>query len=57
MLKPELFDAIHERGKWIAVFGEDLDDPATQQRLIQLKADIIFSDRPDILRQTLAKHH
>jgi len=53
MLIPQLFEAFHARGKWIAVFGEFLDDPVWQKKLIQLKTDIIFCDRPDVLRKTL----
>jgi len=53
LLTPQLFEAFHARGKWIAVFGELLNDPAMQKWMVDLKADIIFSDRPDILRQTL----
>jgi len=54
MLTPELFEAFHAKGKWIAVFGEMLDDPKMQKMMVQLKADIIISDRPDVLKSTLS---
>jgi len=52
-LIPGLFDALHEKGKRIAVFGELLNHKEGQNHLIELNADILFTDRPDILQETL----
>jgi len=49
---PSLFELIRARGKHIAVYGETLDDPEVIKKMVNLKADIIFSSRPEILRET-----
>ncbi|CAF0960212.1 unnamed protein product [Rotaria magnacalcarata] len=52
MLTQHLIDTIHKAGKPLALVGSLLDDPKVQQEMIQLGIDILFTDRPDILRQT-----
>eukprot|EP00026_Physarum_polycephalum_P015115 Phypoly_transcript_15728.p1 GENE.Phypoly_transcript_15728~~Phypoly_transcript_15728.p1 ORF type:complete len:269 (+),score=34.34 Phypoly_transcript_15728:84-890(+) len=53
-LIPNLFDVLHKKGKKIAVFGELLNHKEGQKQLIDMKADILFTDQPDILKETLS---
>lgn len=53
MLTQHLVDTIHKAGKPLAFVGSLLDDPKVQQEMIELGIDILFTDRPDVLRQTL----
>jgi glycerophosphoryl diester phosphodiesterase len=53
LLTPHLIETIHKAGKPLAFVGSLLDNPKTQQEMIELGVDILFTDRPDILRQTL----
>ncbi|CAF3634957.1 unnamed protein product [Rotaria sp. Silwood1] len=53
ILNKDLIDTIHKAGKPLAIVGSLLDDKNVQKEMIQLGIDIIFTDRPDILRQTL----
>ncbi|CAF5066972.1 unnamed protein product [Rotaria sp. Silwood1] len=53
ILNKDLIDTIHKAGKPLAIVGSLLDDQNVQKEMIQLGIDIIFTDRPDILRQTL----
>ena len=53
LVNKHLIDTIHKAGKPLALVGTLLDDPSIQKEMIELGADILFTDRPDILRQTL----
>jgi glycerophosphoryl diester phosphodiesterase len=53
ILTQHLIDTIHKAGKPIALVGSLLDDPKVQQEMIELGIDILVTDRPDVLRQTL----
>lgn len=52
ILNKHLIDTIHKAGKPLALVGSLLDDPNVQYEMIGLGVDILFTDRPDILRQT-----
>ncbi|CAF1037619.1 unnamed protein product [Adineta steineri] len=52
ILTQHLIDTIHKTGKPLAIVGSLLDDPKIQKEMIELGVDILFTDRPDILRQT-----
>jgi glycerophosphoryl diester phosphodiesterase len=52
MLTKHLIDTIHKSGKPLAFVGSLLDDPIIQKEMIELGVDILFTDRPDALRQT-----
>jgi glycerophosphoryl diester phosphodiesterase len=52
LLTKHLVDIIHKAGKPLALVGSLLDDPTVQKEMIELGVDILFTDRPDILRQT-----
>lgn len=52
MLTKHLVDTIHQTGKPFAVVGSLLDDVNVQKQMIEFGVDILFTDRPDILRQT-----
>ncbi|CAF1629668.1 unnamed protein product [Adineta ricciae] len=56
ILTSHLVDTIHKTGRPLALVGSLLDDPAVQREVIQLGVDIIFTDRPDVLRQTLESY-
>jgi len=43
-------------GYWIGVFGPLLDDPNIQKRFIDLGVQLIVTDRPDVLRKTIASY-
>jgi len=47
-----LINTIHKAGKPLAFVGSLLDDPIVQKEMIELGVDILFTDRPDVLRQT-----
>ena len=49
----DLIESIHRAGKPVAVVGSLLDRDEVQREMIQLGLDILFTDRPDVLRQTL----
>jgi glycerophosphoryl diester phosphodiesterase len=53
MLTKHLINTIHQAGKPLALVGSLLDDPIVQKEMIELGIDILFTDRPDVLRQTL----
>ncbi|UJR20323.1 hypothetical protein I4U23_023454 [Adineta vaga] len=53
ILTSHLIDTIHKTGRPLAIVGSLLDDPKIQKEMIELGIDILFTDRPDILRQTL----
>jgi glycerophosphoryl diester phosphodiesterase len=53
LITKHLVDTIHQAGKPLALVGKLLDDPSIQKEMIELGVDILFTDRPDILRQTL----
>jgi len=53
ILTQDLIDTIHKAGKPIALVGSLLDDAKVQQEMIELGIDILVTDRPDVLRQTL----
>jgi glycerophosphoryl diester phosphodiesterase len=53
MLTPHLIETIHRTGRPLAIVGSLLDDPTVQKEMIELGVDILFTDRPDVLRQTL----
>ncbi|CAF0949044.1 unnamed protein product [Rotaria sordida] len=53
ILNKHLIDTIHKAGKPLALVGSLLDDSNVQREMIELGIDILFTDRPDILRQTL----
>jgi glycerophosphoryl diester phosphodiesterase len=52
ILTEHLIKTIHKAGKPLALVGSLLDDPTVQKEMIQLGIDILFTDRPDVLRQT-----
>ena len=52
MLTPHLFHTLHKAGKPLALVGSLLDDPKVQREMIELGVDILFTDRPDVLRKT-----
>ena len=49
----DLIESIHRAGKPVAAVGSLLDRDDVQREMIQLGFDILFTDRPDVLRQTL----
>jgi len=49
-----LITRLLEMGFWIGVFGPYLDDVEHQKRFISLGVQLICTDRPDILRKTMA---
>ncbi|KAL0487096.1 glycerophosphodiester phosphodiesterase [Acrasis kona] len=51
----DLFDAFHSLHKKIALFGPALDRTDVVNYALGAKTDIIFSDRPDVLRSVLDK--
>lgn len=51
-----LLDTIHRAGKPLALVGSLLDDRQVQKEMIELGVDILFTDRPDILRETLNQY-
>ena len=53
LLTKQLLDVIHKAGKPLALVGSLLDLPDVQKEMIELGVDILFTDRPDVLRQTL----
>jgi glycerophosphoryl diester phosphodiesterase len=53
LITKHLVNTIHKAGKPLALVGTLLDDPKVQKEMIELGIDILFTDRPDILRQTL----
>ncbi|CAF0982495.1 unnamed protein product [Didymodactylos carnosus] len=53
ILKEDLFKLFHQYEKPIALVGGELDNPQIIKDMIRYGADILFSDRPDVLRQTL----
>ena len=52
LLTKHLINTIHKAGKPLALVGSLLDDPKVQKEMIELGIDILFTDRPDVLRQT-----
>jgi glycerophosphoryl diester phosphodiesterase len=52
MITKHLISTLHKAGKPLALVGSLLDDPKVQQEMIELGVDILFTDRPDVLRQT-----
>ncbi|CAF3820659.1 unnamed protein product [Rotaria sp. Silwood1] len=53
ILNKHLVDTKHKAEKSLANFGSLLDDSNSQKEMIELGIDILFTDRPYILRQTL----
>lgn len=53
LLTKDFLDRIHRAGKPLALVGSLLDHVDVQNEMIQLGVDILFTDRPDVLRQTL----
>jgi len=49
----DLINTIHKAGKPLALAGSLLDDSNVQKEMIELGIDILFTDRPDVLRKTL----
>ena len=56
LLDKRLINTIHQAGKPLALVGTLLDDQQVQKEMIELGVDILFTDRPDILRQTLNEY-
>jgi len=48
-----LVEAIHRAGCKLIVVGDFLDNPSFQKQCVEWGVDIILSDRPDILSQTM----
>lgn len=53
LINPDFLHRLHQAGKPVALVGSLLDRVDVQKEMIQLGVDILFTDRPDILRQTL----
>ncbi|CAF3946630.1 unnamed protein product [Rotaria sp. Silwood1] len=53
ILNKHLVDTKHKAEKSLAIVGSLLDDSNVQKEMIELGIDILFTDSPDILRQTL----
>lgn len=53
LVTKSLLDTLHRAGKLLALVGSLLDDRQVQKEMIELGVDILFTDRPDILRETL----
>ncbi|CAF2749769.1 unnamed protein product [Rotaria sp. Silwood2] len=51
-LTEHLINTIHKAGKPLALVGPLLDDQKVQQEMIELGIDVLFTDRPNIFRQT-----
>ncbi len=56
-MSKDIFDALHAKGRSIAVFGPLLDDPKVQRKLLDWKTDVLFTDRPDIFRETIDDYY
>lgn len=56
LIDQRLINTIHQAGKPVALVGSLLDDRQVQKEMIELGVDILFTDRPDILRQTLNEY-
>ena len=56
LLTKALVDTIHQAGKPLALVGSLLGDRQVQKEMIELGVDILFTDRPDILRETLNQY-
>lgn len=52
LLTKHLIDTIHQAGKPLAIVGSLLDNPTVEKEMIELGIDILFTDRPDVLRET-----
>ena len=52
LLTKDFLDRIHRAGKPLALVGSLLDRVDVQNEMIRLGVDILFTDRPDVLRQT-----
>ena len=53
LLTQSLIDLVHSHHKMVFLVGTALDDPATQRHYISMGVDVLFVDRPWVLRQTL----
>ena len=53
LVTKDLLTRIHSLGKPLSLVGSLLDRPDVQREMIDLGVDILFTDRPDLLRQTL----
>jgi glycerophosphoryl diester phosphodiesterase len=55
MLTKKFFDALHAKGCWVAVFGPLINDASAQKLFVEWGADMIVTDRPDVLNQSLGR--
>ncbi len=53
MISQPLFEALHAKGKWIALFGEGLNEPDVITTMLSYQTDIVMSDMPNVLRETI----
>jgi len=56
LLTEGLFNALHRRGHWIAVFGPALNHSMFQKKYLDRKTHLIVTDHPHILNETLKTH-
>ncbi|CAI5466338.1 unnamed protein product [Closterium sp. Yama58-4] len=54
ILNRDFVAAFQQRGRWVSVFGDYLDHREGQEDCMAMGCDMLFSDRPDILHDTLA---
>eukprot|EP00850_Spirogloea_muscicola_P018977 SM000180S03502 [mRNA] locus=s180:111400:114792:+ [translate_table: standard] len=55
VLTPGMIKAFHDRKRWMAVFGDYLDNAEGQLDCLALGVDLLVSDRPDILHNSISK--
>ncbi|GJP36289.1 hypothetical protein CLOM_g8285 [Closterium sp. NIES-68] len=54
VLNRDFVAAFHKRGRWVSVFGDYIDHKEGQEECIAMGCDMLFSDRPDILHDTIS---
>jgi len=55
LVSERLVQDVHRSNRLFAVFGPEMDNPVAIRECLDMGVDIIFSDRPDVARETIEK--